>query len=64
MCGVRHTVCHCRYITWYNVSGIFLDEGSNSCTDVAYYDALVAYTRTSKPGAITVLNWGTGEHPA
>jgi hypothetical protein len=53
-------VCHCSYLTWYNVSGIFLDEGSNICADVPYYDALVAYTRASKPGAIMVLNWGTG----
>lgn len=51
---------HCRYFMWYDVQGIFLDEGSNSCTMVPYYDALVAYIRAWLPTAVTALNWGTG----
>lgn len=50
-----------RYLTWYGVQGIFLDEGSNLCVDVPYYDALVAYIKTALPTAVTVLNWGTGK---
>lgn len=53
---------HCRYFMWYGVQGIFLDEGSNSCTMVPYYDALVAYIRAWLPTAVTALNWGTGNH--
>jgi hypothetical protein len=51
----------CRYLTWYGVQGIFLDEGSNLCDDVPYYDALVAYIKTALSTAVTVLNWGTGK---
>lgn len=48
-----------KYLTWYGVQGIFLDEGSNLCDDVPYYDALVAYIKTALSTAVTVLNWGT-----
>jgi hypothetical protein len=38
-----------------------MDEGSNLCADVPYYDALVEYIKAALPTAVTVLNWGTGK---
>jgi hypothetical protein len=48
-----------KFYSWYNVSGIFLDEGSNDCTRLAYYQELVAYIKSKDPAAVVVLNWGT-----
>lgn len=48
----------CRYLAWYGVQGIFLDEGSNLCTAAPFYDSLVAYIKAALPSAVTVLNWG------
>lgn len=53
-------LCLLRYFAWYGVQGIFLDEGSNNCALVPYYDSLVAYIRAWSPKAVSVLNWGTG----
>jgi len=52
----------CRYFTFYpNISGIFLDAASSSCTYVNYYANLIAYTRGFNPDAVVALNWGAGE---
>jgi len=48
-----------KFYSWYNVSGIFLDEGSNDCARLAYYQELVAYIKAKDPAAVVVLNWGT-----
>lgn len=59
-----HGVCWtCSYFTFYpNVSGIFLDGVTESCSNVAFYQDVVNYIRTSRPNAVVVFNWGSGEH--
>lgn len=50
-----------KYYSFYNVDGIFLDEGSTSCASatIALYKSYDARVK-SKPGlGYTVLNWGT-----
>ncbi len=46
------------YKTWYNVSGIFLDEASSNIADVQYYQDLANYTRNTS-GTFVALNPGT-----
>jgi len=45
------------YKSWYNVSGIFLDETSGLLADVAYYQDLADYIRATA-GTYVVLNPG------
>lgn len=49
-----------RYFSIYGVQGIFLDEGSNLCGNVTYYNQLVQYAKATSPTAVMALNWGTG----
>jgi hypothetical protein len=48
-----------RFFAWYGVNGIFLDEGSNDCAQLPYYQAIIAAIKTRSPSATTVLNHGT-----
>lgn len=51
-----------NYYAWYNVSGIFLDEGSNSCAKVSYYRNLVSHVsrkgQQARKPSVVALNWG------
>lgn len=43
-----------KYVAWYGVDGVFVDEMSNNAADKSYYQGLYAYVRT-KPGAHLVV---------
>lgn len=47
-----------NYFKWYSVDGIFVDEVSTSCADLAYYQTLADAVK-SRSGARFVLNPGT-----
>jgi hypothetical protein len=48
-----------KYATWYGVDGLFLDEVSNSLTDLPYYTTLAAQLRAAHTGWQLVGNPGT-----
>ena len=48
-----------KYYSWYNVDGIFFDEGSNNCTTANYYATLNAYVKSKGGKAVTIINPGT-----
>lgn len=50
-----------RFLTWYNVDGIFLDETASAASMIPYYDAIARQIH-ALPGLIVVLNCGV--HPA
>lgn len=41
------------------MDGIFLDEASNDCAKLAYYQAVIAYIKAKSCTATTAINWGT-----
>jgi hypothetical protein len=47
-----------RHFTWYQVNGIFLDEGSPSCTKIDYYKSIYTYIKSLRPAARVVINPG------
>jgi hypothetical protein len=48
------------YYNWYNVDGIFFDEGySADCSMLSYYEALNAYVKAKGGKGVTVVNYGT-----
>ncbi|MGC1181783.1 spherulation-specific family 4 protein [Legionella sp.] len=48
------------YYNWYNVDGIFFDEGySNDCTMLSYYETLNSYVKAKGGASITIVNYGT-----
>jgi hypothetical protein len=47
-----------RYGTLYGLTNIFLDEGSSSCDQLAYYQRIVSYIKSVTPTAVVALNWG------
>ncbi|KAJ3009445.1 UNVERIFIED_CONTAM: hypothetical protein HDU68_002702 [Siphonaria sp. JEL0065] len=47
-----------RYLTWYKVDGIFLDEVSSSKFDLSYYKSLAIHIRSLTPSSSIVLNPG------
>ena len=49
------------YYSFYNLDGIFLDEGSTSCdsTNLTNYKAYDTLVKSKKGTGYTVLNWGT-----
>eukprot|EP00775_Hariotina_reticulata_P000268 gene268-474_t len=47
-----------RWRTLYGLTNIFLDEGSSSCDQLAYYQGIVAYIKSATPTAMVALNWG------
>lgn len=48
-----------KYYTWYGVDGIFLDEASNSCAKLSYYQSLYNYVKKRGAQNLVVLNPGT-----
>ncbi|STX51679.1 Spherulation-specific family 4 [Legionella busanensis] len=49
-----------RYYNWYQVDGIFFDEGfSENCTKFTYYQNLNNYVKAKGGKAITIVNFGT-----
>ena len=55
---VRH------YKSWYNVSGVFLDQVSSAARDLAYYRELSAYIHQTIPGSLVILNPGGYPDPS
>jgi hypothetical protein len=50
-----------KYFGWYpTLAGIFVDSVSSSCTQLAYYQALVTHIRSFNKDAVVVFNWGAG----
>ncbi len=47
---------------WYGTDGIFLDQVSNTCDKLGYYQALHDYVKKLNPKALVVLNPGTNTH--
>jgi hypothetical protein len=47
-----------NYKTWYNVTGIFLDEASSSSADYTYYRVLSNFIHFVNPGSAVMLNPG------
>ena len=47
-----------NYFEWFEVDGIYLDEGSSEVDDIPYYREAAEYVREIKPGAIVALNPG------
>lgn len=47
-----------RYTAWYGVDGFFLDEVSNECSQVPYYQGLHDYVKARPRGGKVVLNPG------
>jgi hypothetical protein len=47
-----------RYVSWYGVDGIFLDETASGADQLAHYRALTAHAR-GDAGRLVVLNPGT-----
>ena len=48
-----------QYYTWYNVDGIFLDEGPIDCSTQSYYLSLYQYIKAKGGKAIDIINPGT-----
>lgn len=48
-----------KYYQWYGVQGIFLDEASTDCNQLAYYQALYSYVKAKGGVAKVVVNPGT-----
>lgn len=46
------------YYSWYNIDGIFFDEGSTSCDNVTLYKSYDDEVKAKGGLAYTVLNWG------
>ena len=47
-----------RYRQWYEVGGVFLDEASSSCTDLAYYSTVSDQAKAGGAPFTIVLNPG------
>ena len=43
---------------WYNVDGIFLDEGATSASALSYYQDIQSYIRSTMPGKLIMINPG------
>jgi Spherulation-specific family 4 len=52
-----------KYLRWYAVDGIFLDEAPYSCLRKPYYQSLYRHIKAAQPDATVVINPGdvTGE---
>jgi hypothetical protein len=48
-----------QYYQWYNVDGIFFDDGANSCNNLSYYQTLNNYVKAKGGKGLTVVNYGT-----
>ncbi|XP_024377279.1 uncharacterized protein [Physcomitrium patens] len=47
-----------KYYSFYNVDGIFLDEGSTDCTKTSVYKSYDTRVKSKAGLGYTVLNWG------
>jgi hypothetical protein len=47
-----------KYVSWYDVDGVFYDEVSAQARDLTYYQNRLNYAYSAIPQAITVLNPG------
>ena len=51
-----------RYLDWYGIRDVFLDDASSSAAEIGYYRTITAYVRRLSPGAEVMLN--PGDYPA
>ncbi|STY31287.1 Spherulation-specific family 4 [Legionella wadsworthii] len=50
-----------KYYSWYQVDGIFFDEGfSSDCSKLQYYQDLNSYVKSKGGKGLTTINFGTG----